>query len=176
MKSKQESLNEYDGYNYNFDTSRIFKVSSDGEMSISAKGKSIFIERWDQPLNSLTRTTQLHHKMDCDITLIDADFEKDYVVSGDDQGNLMIQRISTNEILMPKTQLFEDSISPISCSSIKNSQLCIGSHNYNIGTIDLNTFTKVKELTCEYDNCVSSVNICNIKNKKFVIATSGKLI
>lgn len=154
----------------------MFKVREDGEMSASVQDKSIYIERWDKFLFNSERMFQLPNQMENKITMINVDFERDFVVSGDCKGNLMIQRISINQILFSNSQLFRGNSYRISCSSIMDDYLCVGSYNYNnnnIGTINLKTFTKVDQLTFEYDHWVSSLNICPIGDQAFLIAAGA---
>lgn len=171
LSSKQESFKKYDGH-INYDSSNIFKVRKDGEISVCIKTISIYVELWDKSLDSPKRVFQLPNEMNCQITMINVDFERDFVVSGDCRGNLMIQRMSTNQILFKNTQFFEESYEPITCSSIMDDYLCVGSNNYMIGTVNLTTFTKINQLTFKYDSCVTSINLCRIKDQIFVIAAT----
>lgn len=171
LKSKQHSLHEYDGNYYGGDLANMFKVRADGKMSVTAKGKHIYVERWDQHHDSPKRVFKLSNQMEDQITMINADFDRDFVVSGDCRWNLMIQRISKNQVLFNCTQFFSGSSNKIICSSIMNDYLCIGGYDKKIGTINLRTFSRIDQLTFDYDSYVNSVNICKIKDQAFVIVT-----
>lgn len=177
FKSKKCTLKDYDGNNH--DPSNLFKIRADGQISVTVLDKCIYLERWNQPLTSSRRFTKLINQMNNKITMINVDFVRDFVVSADYGGNLMIQKMCSKSILFANTQFFKGSTKPIYCSSIFGNYLCVGSNNYNrknIGIVDLKTFTKVPKLDIEFDDCVSSVNICKLQNQIFVIATSGKLL
>lgn len=174
LKSKDHSVGDYDGNNWNGDSSNMFQVSEDGQVSISSNGNAIYLENWNQPIDSTNRVIKLPNEMDNNIRMVNVDFNRNLVISGDERGYLLIQRISQNEILLPKTKIFEDSHQPISCSSILNNFLCVGNDNCSITTIDLESFCRIKELTFQYGyQYISSLNICENENKNFVIV-SGK--
>lgn len=152
----------------------MFKVREDGQVSVITDGKCIFIERWNKSLTNPFRVTKLKNQMSNNIIMIDVDFDRNFIVSADLLGNLMIQRLFTNQILFPITQFFEGSENSIVCSSIMNDYLCVGSNNFkSIGTVDLKSFTKNNNLTFEYDNRISSLNICKIGDQASVIVSSG---
>lgn len=174
LQSKQHSLNNYDGNNSNCDSSNIFKVRPDGEMSVTTDGKCIYVERWNKSLDNPGRVIKLPHHIQTNIVLIEADFDRGFVISGDERGKLIIQNMFTNQILFKNTQFFQTSSYPITCSSIMGAYLCIGNNGRKIGTINLKTFSRINKLSFNYDEVVCSLNICRIKNKPFVIAAGGK--
>jgi hypothetical protein len=148
----------------------MFSVSEDGEKTICSNDKTLYLEDWQQDIRSPTRITELTHKMDNEITFLRADFEKDFVVSGDSKGFVIIQRISTNEVLLDKTQIFKRSSSVVS-SSMLNYYLCIGNIDGDIITIDLRTFNVNSRFLLEDDSSITTLDIVEIGTETYVIAS-----
>jgi hypothetical protein len=146
-------------------------VKADGEVSICIDARRVLVERWTKPLQSPNRVSKLEHQMRTYINIINADIERDLIIIGDREGNVVIQRMSTGRILFKKTPFFRQADSIFTCSSILENYLCLASNNHMIGTVDLKTFTKVDGLTFKYDSHISSLQICRVQNKAFVIAT-----
>lgn len=172
LQSKEQSSIEYNGNNTNL--SYLFKIRADGHVSVGANDNSIYIENWDPSLNSTERVIQLKNQMNNKITMINADFIRDFVVSGDCDGGLMIQRISINKVLFKNSEFFENNDDAITCSSILDNYLCVGSNGYLIGIINLNNFTKIQNQIFEYDCEVTSLSIYRNEDQTFVIASGGK--
>lgn len=81
-----------------------------------------------------------------EITMINVNFEKNFVLCGDKEGYLMIQSILGNRILLKKTRIFYNDYKLIS-SAISNQFLCFANNNYQITTIHAKTFTINNKLT-----------------------------
>lgn len=173
LKFKEKSVKDYDGYNgYKNSSPNMLSVSSNGEKSICCINNLIYLEKWWKSHYCPKRVSELNHQMNHKITLINADFERDFVVTGDTKGFVMIQRISINEILFPKTQILQCISGSLISSSILNDYLCIGNVNCDIGIIDLNTFTKKHKIKFLYENNrIWSLKFFRIKSHACLIAT-----
>jgi hypothetical protein len=159
---KQHSHKDYTNHNGFLNSTNLFTVSDNGEKTICSNNNTLYLENWQEDPDSSTRVTQLCHKMHERISFIRANFKKDFVVSGDRDGYLMIQRISTNGALLYNTQIVNDWEYFITSSTLDH-YLCIGSWKSNIMTIDLQTFTLNSQLTLNYGigevNSLSMVQI-----------------
>lgn len=158
-------------WNRCFNSTNMFSVSDDGEFTIYSDENILYLERWIQNINSPQRITPLLNQMDYEITFVNADFKRDFVVSGDSYGYLMIQKISRNVILFKKTNIFNINDRLIS-SSILNHYLSVGDRNNNIGLIDLKTFTRNTQLIFKCDfQLVTSLNIIESNTDVYMIVS-----
>jgi hypothetical protein len=151
----------------------MFAVDKEGKQSICSVNRTLYLEKWEE--GAQNTVAELRSKMDSQITFINANFDKDFVVTGDCYGFVMIQRISNGQILFPKTQLFNKGDRLIS-SAILNEFMCIGNTDHDIRTFNLKTFTPNEQLTFRYENkWLSSLKIVQIKSEAYLVA-AGKLM
>jgi hypothetical protein len=163
---------DYNNYHGYWNSTNMFSVSDDGEKTICSSEGTLYLEDWQEEITSAKRITQLSHRMDNPISFVRADFERDFVACGDFGGYVMIQRISKNEILFHKTEIFERRNQIIS-SSIFNHYLCVGNVVGNIGTIDLDTFTVNSKLTFELGTYVTLLDIVRIETEAYLISSGS---
>lgn len=173
FQSREESQQEYYGYNGSTrNSSNMFAIDEDGKQSICSVNRTLYLEEWKQ--GAQNTVVELRSRMDSQITFINADFGRDFVVTGDCYGYVMIQRISSGEILFPKTQLFNKGDKLIS-SSILNEFLCVGNTDYDIKTFNLENFSQNDQLTFRYENkWLSSLEIVALGSEAYVIAAGNK--
>jgi hypothetical protein len=171
LHSRQRSARRYN--NFCLNSTNMFAVSDDGNSTICSFENVLYLEKWNRNINSPSRIIELFNEMDNKITFVNVDFQRDFVVSGDEKGYFMIQRISKNVILFHKTRIFKREQMLIS-SSIFNNYLCVGDNNHNIETINLNHFAREPRLSFRSDSqLVNSLQIMRIDTNIYLIA-SGK--
>lgn len=168
---KEQSQNEYDGDNSYQNCTNMFSINEHGQLSICCKNNILYLENWKNK-----KVTRLTHQMNTRITFVNADFDKDFVISGDHEAYFMIQRISTGRILFRINHIIYNFNSLI-CSSIYNQTIYVGNNFKEIATVDLKTFIHNKKITFIYDGAsITSLNVVTISNQNYLMVTGKSKI
>lgn len=173
LQSGTKSKLTYHGYKYFDNSTNQFSISQNGQLSLCSNEYSLYLENWTKEYNHPQRTIKLTHEMNDLISMVNADFKRDFVVSGDIHGCIMIQKISNGRILFKKQKLLKNKNNKILASSILNEFLCFGNNKNNIGTVDLKKFCYNKKLRFSYDGVnIASLKVYMERDKAYVLVTS----
>lgn len=172
LKSKKKSQLNYKGQFNCSNGLNFFVISNDGQKTLGMVNNFIYIENWKKSLNSCARVMKLVHSMTRAICMINGDIDKNFVVMGDYQGFIMIQRISDGKLLFKNMNIFPNDCLNIVSSSVHNNFLCVGNIEYKVKTVDLKRFSLREDLSYKYKSAyILSLRIISKNDESFVIAT-----
>lgn len=174
FQSRQESKLEYYGKNGFYNSTNQFSIREDGQISVCHDNLFIYVENWTKSIQSVNRVFKFLFGMTRSISMINVDFERGFVVCGDQDNNLLIQNIYNSRLLYKNNKLVLGKNQKIISSSILNKFMCIGTNSHHIESIDLNTFSNIPNLSFQYDGYkVTSLQICRVNKNPYLIASGN---